>query len=161
MNCPRCAFPDTVMLPKPTSLGYLRFRCEHCERTFNERTATPFNFLEVPTDIMFQVVLWRVRYKLSLRDLAEMFQQRGFGFTHETIRDWEVRFGPLLAEHLRGKRRKQAGRRWYVDETYVAVKGQWAYLYRAIDSDGQLVDTLLSEHRDLAAAEAFFEMRVR
>jgi len=145
------------MLPKPTSLGYLRFRCEHCERTFNERTATPFNFLEVPTDIMFQVVLWRVRYKLSLRDLAEMFLQRGFGFTHETIRDWEVRFGPLLSEHLRGKRRKQAGRCWYVDETYVAVKGQWAYLYRAIDSDGQLVDTLLSEHRDLAAAKAVFE----
>ncbi len=78
------------MLPKPTSLGYLRFWCERCERTFNERTATPFNFLEVPTDVMFQVVLWRVRYKLSLRDLAEMFLQRGFRFTYETIRDWEV-----------------------------------------------------------------------
>ena len=73
MNCPRCPFPNPVMLTKSTSLGYLRFWCERCERTFNERTATPFNFLEVPTDIMFQVVLWRVRYKLSLRDLAEMF----------------------------------------------------------------------------------------
>ena len=121
------------MLPKPTSLGYLRFWCECCERTFNERTGTPFNFLEVPTDIMFQVVLWRVRYKLSLRDLAEMFLQRGFSFTHETVRDWEVRFGPLLAEHLRRKRHKHAGGRWYVDETYIAVKGQWAYLYRAIE----------------------------
>ena len=55
MNCPRCSFPETVMLPRPTSLGYLRFWCGHCERTFNERTGTPFNFLEVPTDIMFQV----------------------------------------------------------------------------------------------------------
>jgi len=73
MDCPRCPFPNPVMLAKPTSLGYLRFWCERCERTFNGRTATPFNFLEVPTDIMFQVVLWRVRYKLSLRDLAEMF----------------------------------------------------------------------------------------
>ena len=117
MNCPRCAFPDTVMLPKATNLGYLRFWCGHCERTFNERTGTPFNFLEVPTDIMFQVVLWRMRYKLSLRDLAEMFLQRGFRFTHETVREWEVRFGPLLAEHLRRKRRRHAGRRWYVDET--------------------------------------------
>jgi transposase-like protein len=106
---------------------------------------------------MFQVVLWRVRYKLSLRDLAEVFLQRGFSFTHETVRDWEVRFGPLLAEHLRRKRHQHAGRRWYVDETYIAVKGQWAYLYRAIDSDGQLVDSLLREHRDLAAAKAFFE----
>jgi putative transposase len=64
MNCPRCALPDAITLPKPTALGYLRFWCEHCERSFNERTETPFDFLEVPTDIMFQVVLWRVRYKL-------------------------------------------------------------------------------------------------
>ena len=157
MNCPRCALPDAITLPKPTALGYLRFGCEHCKRSFNERTETPFNFLEVPTDIMFQVVLWRVGYKLSLRDLAEMFLQRGFHFTHETIRDWEVRFGALLAEHLRRQRRKRAGTHWYVDETYVAVKGQWAYLYRAIDSAGRLVDTMLSEHRDLAAAKAFLE----
>lgn len=157
MTCPRCAFPDTTMLTKPTGLGYLRFWCKHCERTFNERTGTPFNFLEVPTNIMFQVVLWRLRYKLSLRDLAEMFLLRGFSFTHETVRDWEIRFGPLLAEHLRRKRHKHAGQCWYVDETYVAVKGQWAYLYRAIDSDGRLVDALLSEHRDLTAAKKFFE----
>ncbi len=110
-----------------------------------------------PTDVMFQVVLWRVRYKVSLRDLAEMFLQRGFRFTYETIRDWEIRFGSLLAEHLRRKRHKHAGRSWYVDETYVAVKGQWGYLYRAIDNDGQLVDTMLSEYRDMAPAKAFFE----
>jgi hypothetical protein len=54
-------------------------------------------------------------------------------FTHETVRDWEVRFGPLLAEHLCRKRHKHTGRTWYVDETYVAVKGKWVYLYRAID----------------------------
>jgi transposase-like protein len=105
---------------------------------------------------MFQVVLWRVRYKLSLRDLAEMFLQRGFRFTYEAVREWEVRFGHLLAEHLRRQRRKYVGRRWYVDETYIALKGQWAYLYRAIDSDGQLVDSMLSEHRDMGAAKAFF-----
>src|ERR1700733_11531239 len=156
MNCPHRASPDTSLLAKTTSLGYSRFSCHHCARTFNERTGTPCNFLEVPTDIMFQVVLWRLRYKLSLRDLAEMFLQRGFTFTHETVRDWEVRFGLLLAEHLRRKRHQRAGRRWYVDETYIAVKGQWAYLYRAIDSNGQLVDSFLREHRDLAAAKAFF-----
>jgi putative transposase len=103
------------MLAKPTSLVYLRAWCERCKRTFNERTGTPFNFLEVPTDIMFQVVLWRVRYKLSLRDLAEMVLQRGFSFTHETVREWELRFGRLLAELLRRKRHWHAGRRWYVD----------------------------------------------
>jgi putative transposase len=63
------------------------FRCSACHRTFNERTGTPFNFLEYPTDIVLLVVLWRLRYKLSLRDLAEMFLERGFAFTHEAVRD--------------------------------------------------------------------------
>ena len=62
-----------------------------CQRKFNERTGTGFNFLEFPTDIVFQVVLCRLRYKLSLRDLAELFLLRGFSFTHEAVRDWEER----------------------------------------------------------------------
>jgi hypothetical protein len=60
---------------------------EPCKRPFNERTGTPFNFLEYPTDIVLLVVLWRLRYKLSLRDLAEMCLERGFVFTHEAVRD--------------------------------------------------------------------------
>ncbi len=103
------------------------------------------------------MVLWRLRYKLSLRDLAEMFLMRGYQFTHETVRDWEARFAPLLAGQLRTKRRGQAGKSWYVDETYVKVHGQWHYLYRAIDRDGNLVDTMVSVTRDLAAAKAFFK----
>ncbi len=55
-------------------------------------TSTPFHYLEAPTDVVFLVVLWRLRSKLSLRDLAEMFLARGFVFTHETVRDWEKRF---------------------------------------------------------------------
>lgn len=70
----------------------------------------PFNYLEYPTDIVLLVVPWRLRYKLSLRDLAEMFLKRGFEFTHEAVRDWETRFAPLMAEQLRAKRRGQAGR---------------------------------------------------
>jgi transposase-like protein len=56
--------------------------------------------------------LWRLRYKLSLRDVAEMFLERGFSFTHETIRDWEMRFAPLITEQLRTRRRGQAGASW-------------------------------------------------
>jgi transposase-like protein len=89
-----------------------------CQRLFNERTGTLFNYLEAPTDVVFLVVLWRLRYKLSLRDVAEMFLERGFVFTHETVRDWEARFAPLVADQLRRKRQGQAGRSWYVDETY-------------------------------------------
>jgi transposase-like protein len=101
-------------------------------------------------------VLWRLRYKLSLRDLAEMFLDRAIFFTHEAVRDWEAKLAPVITETLRQHRRRKVGRSWYCDETYLKVKGRWVYLYRAIDRDGNLVDVLLSETRDRAAAEAFF-----
>ena len=85
-----------------------------------------------------------------------MFLERGFVFTHEAVREWEERFAPLLTERLRAKRRGKAGRSWYVDETYIKVHGRWCYLYRAIDRDGNLVDSLLSETRDRNAAQCFF-----
>src|SRR6478609_10742300 len=85
MKCPHCSSPTTVQLSRKTSLGYPVFRCSACRRTFNERTGTQFNFLEFPTDIVLLVVLWRLRYKLSLRDLAEMFVERGFEFNKEAL----------------------------------------------------------------------------
>ena len=157
MNCPHCASLRTKEQRKITALGYQTFHCSDCRRTFNERTGTPFNFLEYPTDIVLLVVLWRLRYKLSLRDLAEMFLQRGFEFTHEAVREWEARFAPLMADQLRARRRGQAGTSWHVDETYVRVHGKWCYLYRAIDRDGNLVDSRLSEKRDMEAAKRFFQ----
>jgi putative transposase len=109
MNCPHCAEAMTHTRAKKTKLGYMTFFCPHCRRTFNERTGTPFNHLEFPTDSVLLAVVWRLRYKLSLRDVAEMFLARGFAFTHEAIRDWETRFTPLLADQLRLKRHGQAG----------------------------------------------------
>ena len=156
MGCPYCQGDATQELARRTALGYRLFRCRLCRRTFNERTGTPFNHLQVPTDIVLLVVLWRLRYKLSLRDLAEMFLTRGFTFTHEAVREWEERFAPLLTAHLRATRRGKADRKWHVDETYVKVDGRWCYLYRAIDTHGNLVDSMLSETRDLAAAQRFF-----
>jgi putative transposase len=156
MPCPHCQSKTTSQRVKKTQLGYRTFCCRTCKRTFNERTSTPYNYLEFPTDIVMLVVLWRVRYKLSLRDLAEMFLQRGFAFTHEAVRAWEERFAPLVADKLRAKRKGQAGRSWHVDETYIRVGGVWKYLYRAIDREGNLVDSLLSEHRDMEAAKRFF-----
>ena len=160
MNCPHCQSANTNQYQKRTSLGYHVFRCHGCQVTFNERTGTAFNAIKCPTDIVLMVVLWRIRYKLSLRDLVEMFAVRGYTFSHETVHDWEARFAPLLTTQLRAKRRGQAGKSWYVDETYVKVKGAWCYLYRAIDRDGNLVDTLLSEKRDLLSAKAFFKQAI-
>jgi putative transposase len=102
------------------------------------------------------VVLWRLRYKLSLRDLAEMFLERGITFSHEAVRDWEARFAPRLTAHLRAKRRGMAGVKWHTDETYIKVNGTWCYLYRAIDQEGNLVDARLSQTRDMDAAQRFF-----
>ncbi|GHP00355.1 hypothetical protein KSF_104020 [Reticulibacter mediterranei] len=160
MNCPYCAASTIRKRGKKTELGYATFFCSACHRTFNERTGTLFNSLEVPTDVVFLVVFWRLRYKLSLRDVAEMFLERGFVFTHETVRDWESRFAPLIANQLRRKRRGQAGSSWHVDETYVRGHGKWCYLYRAIDHDGNLVDSLLSEKRNMEAAKRFFQQAV-
>jgi putative transposase len=157
MICPECSSANTTGLPQKTALGYLRFGCQDCGCRFNERTGTVFNFLEFPTDLVLLVVRWRLRYKLSLRDLAEMFLERGFAFTHEAVREWEERFAPLVTEALRKTRRGKPGPSWYVDETYVKVKGEWCYLYRAIDRDGDLIDCRLSKTRDMAAAKTFFE----
>jgi putative transposase len=156
MNCPHCSSTRTTQLSRKTSLGYKVFHCRQCHRVFNERTGTQFNHLQFPTDIVLLVVLWRLRYKLSLRDLAEMFLVRGFEFTHEAVRDWEARFAPLITEQLRARRKGKAGKSWYIDETYLKVGGRWHYLYRAIDRDGNLVDSMLSEHRDMASAKRFF-----
>ena len=156
MNCPHCSSTKTSQLAEKSSLGYEIFCCLQCRRKFNERTGTPFNYLEFPSDIVLLVVLWRLRYKLSLRDLAEMFVVRGFEFTHETVREWEAKFAPLITEQLRSRRKGKAGKSWYCDETYVKVGGEWCYLYRAIDRDGNLVDSMLSEHRDMQAAKQFF-----
>jgi putative transposase len=156
MVCPHCQSPQLRNLNRRTELGYAIFHCTACRRKCNERTGTPFNYLELPTDIVFEIVLCRLRYKLSLRNLAEMFLLRGFEFTHEAVRDWEERFAPLLSEHIRRKRKGKLGRRWYVDETYLKVKGRWCYLYRAIDREGNLVDSMLSATRDMDAAQRFF-----
>jgi transposase-like protein len=139
-----------------TAQGYRRFRCRACGKQFNERSGGQLNRTQYPSDVIALVVLWRLRYKLSLRDLAEMFLTRGFTFTYEAVREWEAKLTPVLAENLRRKRKGQVGRSWYTDETYIRVRGEWRYLYRAIDRDGALVDVMLSEHRDLAAAKAFF-----
>ena len=156
MNCPDCYSARTTRLQRSTNLGYAMFRCKNCCRTFNERTGTPFNFIEVPTEIVFQVLLCRLRYKLSFRDIAKFFLLRGFEFTYETVRDWEERFAPIFAKQLRAKRKGKMGKIWFVDETYIRVGGRWCYLYRGIDEDRNLVDVRLSEKRDMEAAKAFF-----
>ncbi|HIM60465.1 MAG TPA: IS6 family transposase [Dehalococcoidia bacterium] len=155
MPCPHCSSKSTSKRKHRTSIGYRTYICSNCGRRFNKRSGTPFNDLQFPTDIVLLAVLWRLRYKLSFRHVAELLLHRGFEVSYETIRVWEFRFAPLVSENLRSERRGTAGRSWYMDETYIKVSGRWRYLYRAVDRDGNLLDSMLSEHRDKHAARRF------
>ena len=95
MNCPHCHSSSTREREGRTVQGCRRFQCRHCGRRFNERTGTALNRVQVPTDIVFLVIFWRLRYKLSLRDLAEMFLIRGIVFTHEAVRQRVARMGGM------------------------------------------------------------------
>src|SRR6195952_1107288 len=159
MECICCGAAAVTERPDRTAQGYRRFRCRDCGKQFKERSAGLLNRAQYPSDIIALVMLWRLRYRLTLRDLAEMFLQRGIVFSHEAVRDWEAKLAPVLTRDLRQRRHSKAragGRSWCVDETYLKVRGRWCYLYRAIDRHGALIDTMLSERRDMAAAKAFF-----
>ena len=110
--------------------------------------------------VIVTAVRWYGRFRLSLRDVCDLLAERGVDVSPRTVLSWVHTFGPLLAAELRRKARP-LGSRWYVDETYVRVAGAWAYLYRAVDETGQVVDVLLRERRDLASARAFLQQARR
>jgi putative transposase len=151
-----CDSAEVSERPDRSARGYRRFRCRACGKQFNERSGGLLNRAQYPSDVIALVVFWRLRYKLSLRDLPEMFLIRGIEFSYEAVRDWEAKLTPSLIDSLRRQRKGRIGRSWYVDETYIKVQGRWCYLYRAIDRSGALVDVRFSETRDMKAAKAFF-----
>ena len=108
-----------------------------------------------PPEVITVAVRWYLRYGLSYRDVEELLAERGIDVDHVTVYRWVQRFTPLFADAARPARHA-TGDRWFVDETYVKVAGRWRYLYRAVDQYGQVIDVLLSEQRDTAAARRFF-----
>ncbi len=105
--------------------------------------------------LIIQAVSWYLRYPLSYRDLEEMFLERGFEVDHSTINRWVLTYAPLMEKRLRRFRKPHCGS-VRIDEIYVRIKGQWRYLYRAIDKHGNPVDFLLTAKRNLNAAKRFF-----
>ena len=111
-------------------------------------------------EIIILCVRWYLRYKLSYRDLVEMMAERGLSLAHTTILRWVQRFVPEFEKRW-NRYAVPAGSAWRVDETYVKVRGEWLYLYRAVDRDGQTVDFRLSRRRNVAAAKAFLRKAMR
>ena len=94
--------------------------------------------------VILLCVRWYLAYKLSLRDLEEMMAERGLSVDHSTVHRWVVHFSPELLQRFHQRKRAVTGK-WHVDETYIKVRGQWMYLYRAIDSRGDTVEFHFSE----------------
>src|SRR6266550_1615434 len=117
-----------------------------------ERSA--FAGFRFPPEVITVAVGWYLRYGLSYRDVEELLAERGVEVDHVSIYRWVQRFAPLFADAARPCRHAP-GDRWFVDESYLKVAGRWRYLYRAIDQFGQVIDVLLSEQRDTAAARRF------
>jgi transposase, IS6 family len=136
-----------------------RWRCGACRRRFTARSASAFSGHRSPDDVIALAVRWYARYRLSYADVAEWLAERGFTVDRTAIYRWVQRFLPLFGEAAR-QHRRPVGKKWRVDETYCAFRGRHAYIYRAIDEDGQVVDAFFSERRNAAAARAFFERAV-
>jgi putative transposase len=111
-----------------------------------------------------EVILWGVRwyvaYPISYRQLEEMMSERGVAVDHSTLNRWVIKYAPEIEKQFR-RHQRPVGRSWRLDETYVKIKGKSAYLYCAVDKEGQTLDFLLTPNRDRAAAEAFLRKAIR
>ncbi|RDI53865.1 IS6 family transposase [Microvirga subterranea] len=110
--------------------------------------------------VILLCVRWYLAYDLSLRNLEEMMAERGISVDHATVGGWVVRYSPELLERF-NRPKRPVSQKWHVDETYIKVRGQWQYLYRAIDSNGDMVEFWLSERRNLAAAKRFLRKALK
>jgi len=115
-----------------------------------------FKGFNTPKEIILQAVRWYLAYALSYRDIEELLVERGLQVDHSTINRRVIQFAPLLEAEFHQRKRRCNGR-LRLDETYIKVKGQWLYLYRAVDSSRETVDFLLTKRRNTAAAKGFLK----
>jgi IS6 family transposase len=115
-----------------------------------------FKWKQYESEIILLTIRWYLKYCLIYRNLVEMMEERGLHMAHTTIMRWVHQFGPELDKRIRPFL-KPANDSYRTDETYIKVKGQWKYLYMAVDSKGKTIDFMLSENRDAPAARRFFK----
>ena len=119
----------------------------------------PFRWFDSSPEVIRLVVMLYVRYPLSLRNVEDLAHERGVDICHETVRLWWRRFGPMFANEIRRKRvdamRQHTHWRWHLDEVYVRVQGEMRYLWRAVDHEGEVLESFVTKDRDKAAAFKF------
>jgi transposase-like protein len=111
-------------------------------------------------EIILWGVRWYVAYPISYRQLEEMMGERGVAVDHATLNRWVIKYAPEFEKQFR-RRQRSVGKSWRMDETYVKIKGKWAYLYRAVDKEGQTIDFLLTPQGNRDAAAAFLRKAIR
>ena len=129
-------------------------------KTLDPGVARVLKRLHYPLEVMLTCVRWYVAYPLSLRHLEEMMAERGIAVDHSTVHRWAIKLLPVLEKAFR-RCKRAVGKSWRMDETYVKVRGEWKYLYRAVDREGNTVDFLLRARRNKAAAQCYFEKSIR
>ncbi len=118
-----------------------------------------FKGFQFPRHIILLAVRYYISYKLSYREIEEILAERGIRVDHATINRWVIRFAPIIEANSRRLKRNVVSS-WRMDETYIKIKGEWWYYYRAVDKKGDIVDFYLSKTRDTEAATAFFKKAI-
>ena len=125
------------------------------------KSTNPFRYFDSSPEVIGLVVMMYVKYPLSLRNVEDLLAERGIDICHETVRLWWNRFGPMFAAEIRRKRvqkmRAFTHWRWHLDEVYVKINGEMHYLWRAVDQEGEVLESFASKTRDKPAALKFMK----
>jgi transposase-like protein len=119
-----------------------------------------FKWAKFEKEVILQRVRWYLSYPLSYRNIEEMMLERGIQVDHTSIYRWVIKYTPEIEKKFR-KYKRPTGSSWKLDETYIKIKGEWKYLYRAVDKAGETIDFLLTAKRDLKAAKRFLRKAIR
>jgi putative transposase len=126
---------------------------------------SPFRYFKTSPEIIRLAVMLYIRFPLSLRNVEDLLHERGIEVSHETVRFWWNRFGPLFAAEVRRRRsegmRSVSRWRWHLDEMFVKIRGETHYLWRAVDHEGEVLESYVTKTRDKAAALTFLRKALK
>ncbi len=125
---------------------------------------SPFRYFKTSPEIIRLAVMLYIRFPLSLRNVEDLLHERGVDVSHETVRFWWHRFGPMFASEIRKRRiqgMKSSRWRWHLDEMFVKINGERHYLWRAVDHEGEVLESFVTKTRDKKAALKFLKKAMR